>query len=67
MLQRRGGIGLQHCAITDDGARCVLEYNCVSWGQRADDAQAGLAVYERGADGLLAAARLYDDVEAPAR
>ena len=27
--------------------------------------QAGIGVYERGADGLLAAARVYDDVEAP--
>jgi hypothetical protein len=25
--------------------------------------QAGLGVYERGPDGLLAAARLYDDIE----
>ena len=29
--------------------------------------QAGLGVYERGPDGLLAAARIYDDVEPPAR
>ena len=57
----------EHCAITDDGARCVLEYNCVSWGRHTIAPQAGLAVYERGADGLLAAARLYDDLEAPAR
>jgi hypothetical protein len=27
--------------------------------------QAGIAIYERGPDGLLAAARVYDDVEAP--
>ena len=27
--------------------------------------QAGIAVFERGPDGLLAAARVYDDVEAP--
>jgi limonene-1,2-epoxide hydrolase len=60
-----GGIGLQPCAITDDGARCVLEYNCVSWGSGPVTPQAGLAVFERGADGLLVAARLYDDVEAP--
>jgi limonene-1,2-epoxide hydrolase len=62
-----GGIGLQHCAITDDGARCVLEYNCVNWGPHPVPPQAGLGVYERGPDGLLAAARLYDDIEAPAR
>jgi hypothetical protein len=28
---------------------------------------AGLGVYERGPDGLLAAARVYDDVEPPVR
>jgi limonene-1,2-epoxide hydrolase len=60
-----GGVGLQHCAITDDGTRCVLEYNCVSWGRHAVAPQAGLEVYERGPDGLLAAARIYNDVEAP--
>jgi hypothetical protein len=27
-----GGLGLQHCAVTDDGVRCALEYNCVRWG-----------------------------------
>ena len=30
-----GGIGLQHCAVTDDGVRCALEYNCVRWGLKA--------------------------------
>jgi hypothetical protein len=62
-----GGIGLQHCAVTDDGVRCALEYNCVRWGSHDLPPQAGLGVYERGPDGLLAAARVYDDVEAPAR
>lgn len=60
-----GGIELQPCAVTDDGARCVVEYNCVRWGRHELPAQAGLAVYERGPDGLLAAVRIYDDVEAP--
>jgi len=60
-----GGIGLQHCAVTDDGARCALEYNCVRWGSHDLPPQAGIGVYERGPDGLLAAARVYDDVEAP--
>jgi limonene-1,2-epoxide hydrolase len=64
---RVGGVGVQPCAVTDDGARCAVEYNCVSWGARAVPPQAGLGVYERGPDGLLAAARLYDDIEAPAR
>jgi ketosteroid isomerase-like protein len=58
-----GGIGLQHCAVTDDGVRCALEYNCVRWGSHDLPPQAGIAVYERGPDGLLAAARVYDDVD----
>ena len=60
-----GGIGLQHCAVTDDGVRCALEYNCVRWGSHDLPPQAGIGVYERGPDGLLAAARIYDDVQAP--
>ena len=61
-----GGIALQHCAVTDDGVRCALEYNCVRWGSHNLPPQAGLGVYERGPDGLLAAARAYDDVVPPA-
>ena len=61
-----GGIGLQDCAVTDDGVRCALEYNCVRWGSHDLPPQAGIAVFERRPDGLLAAARVYDDVEAPA-
>ena len=60
-----GGIGLQHCAVTDDGVRCALEYNCVRWGSHDLPPQAGIGVHERGADGLLAAVRVYDDVEPP--
>jgi ketosteroid isomerase-like protein len=60
-----GGIGLQPCAVTDDGVRCALEYNDVRWGRHELPPQAGIAVFERGPDGLLAAARIYDDVEPP--
>jgi hypothetical protein len=60
-----GGIELQPCAVTDDGVRCAVEYNCVRWGIQDVPAQAGLGVYERGADGRLAAVRAYDDVEPP--
>jgi hypothetical protein len=60
-----GGIGLQHCAVTDDGVRCALEFNCLRWGGHDLPPQAGIAVYERGPDGLLAAARIYDDIAAP--
>ena len=34
---------------------------------RSHPPQAGLGVYERGPDGLLAAARVYDDIEPPAK
>jgi hypothetical protein len=61
-----GGIDLQPCAVTDDGVRCAVEYNCVRWGIHDLPPQAGLGVYERGPDGLLTAARVYDDVRAPA-
>ena len=61
-----GGIPLEHCTLTDDGTRCAIEYNCVRWGVTDIPAQAGVAVYERGGTGLLAAARIYDDVEPPA-
>jgi|SoiMetStandDraft_2_1073263.scaffolds.fasta_scaffold177046_1 SnoaL-like domain len=60
-----GGIGLECCEVTDDGVRCVLEYNCVRWGGQDLTPQAGLAVYERGPDGQLAAVRVYDDVDPP--
>jgi hypothetical protein len=61
-----GGIGLEHCTLTDDGVRCAIEYNCVRWGVTDIPPQAGVAVYERGGGRLLAAARIYDDVQPPA-
>jgi len=61
----RGGIALEPCEVTDDGVRCAVEYNCVRYGDRDLPPQAGIGVYERGPDGLLAAARIYDDVEPP--
>jgi limonene-1,2-epoxide hydrolase len=60
-----GGVGQQLCAVTDDGVRCALEYNCVRWGSHDLQPQAGMGVFERGRDGLLAAVRVYDDVEPP--
>jgi SnoaL-like domain len=60
-----GGIGLTPCAVTDDGERCAVEYNYVRWGDHVLQPQAGIGIYERGPDGLLAAARIYDDIEAP--
>ena len=61
-----GSIGLDHCTLTDVGVRCDIEYNGVRWGTTEIPPQAGVAVYERGSSGLLAAARIYDDVEPPA-
>lgn len=66
MFANGGGIPLQFCTVTDDGRRCAIEYNCVRWGKDAIPPQAGIAVYERGASGRLAAARIYDDVTPPA-
>jgi hypothetical protein len=51
--------------VTDDGARCALEYNCVRWGRYDLPPQAGIAIFERSPDGLLAAVRVYDDVTPP--
>ena len=61
-----GGLGLQPCCVTDDGVRCAVESNWVGWGRHELTPQAGISVYERGPDGLLAAVRIYDDVQPPA-
>jgi hypothetical protein len=55
-------VELQPCVVTDDGDRCVVEFNCLRFSGREVSPQAGLGVYERGPDGLLAAVRLYDDL-----
>ena len=60
-----GGIGLQPCSVTDDGVRCAVEFNCIRWGTHELPPQAGIGVYERDADGLLAAVRVYDDIDSP--
>ena len=62
MFANGGGIPVEHCAVTDDGVRSAIEYNCVHWGVTEIPPQAGVAVYERGPSGRLAAARIYDDV-----
>jgi hypothetical protein len=45
----------EHCAVTDDGNACALEYNLVD-GMLP---QAGIAVFVRGAGGRIAATRSY--------
>jgi hypothetical protein len=60
-----GGIELQGCRVTDDGAHCAFECNWLRWGRNLLAPQAGLVVFERHPDGLLAAVRVYNDVEPP--
>jgi hypothetical protein len=59
------GIQVQPCVVTDDTVRCVVEYSMLHWGGAELPPQAGLAVYERADNGLLAAVRVYDDIEPP--
>ncbi len=61
-----GGIGLEHCTVTDDGVACAIEFNAVHFGAQRLTPQAGVAVYERGRTGRLHAARVYDDVNVEA-
>jgi hypothetical protein len=60
-----GGLGLEHCAIADEGASCALEYVVTTWGRSTLPHQAAAAVYDRADTGLLAEVRMYDDVENP--
>jgi hypothetical protein len=60
-----GGIVLEHCALTDDGRSCALEYNLMRWGRTALAPEAGLAVYVRDPSGKLASARIYDNADPP--
>jgi SnoaL-like protein len=62
-----GGIPLEHCAVTDDGRSCALEYNVVRWGQTELAPEAGIAVYVRGASGKFASARIYDNADPTAQ
>ncbi len=57
-----GGIDLNPCLVTDDGVRCAVEFNCLRWGNTSLS-QAGIAVHERDTNGLLAAVRVYDDID----
>ena len=59
------GTRLEPCTVTDDGSRCAVEYNCVSWLGEEIPPQPGVAVYDRGPEGRIAAARIYDDVGPP--
>ena len=60
-----GGIPLEHCAVAGDERVTALEYNVVRWGKTELPPEAGVAVYVRGTNGKLAAARIYDDTDPP--
>jgi hypothetical protein len=60
-----GGIPLEHCAVTDDGRSCALEYNVERWGRTELPPEAGIAIYVRGTTGRLASARIYNDLDPP--
>jgi hypothetical protein len=57
-----GGTQMLKNARADDGSTCALEYTIVAVRGHGVAPQAGLAVYERGENGLLRAVRLYGDV-----
>jgi hypothetical protein len=59
-----GGIALEACTVTDDGATCALEYNLVAEGAAGLAPEAGLAVFVRADGGGLATTRVYADAAA---
>jgi hypothetical protein len=65
-LFANGAPMLRDDTVTDDGRTVFMEFSVVGWNgeSRPEDRwEAGLAVYERSRDGLMAAIRIYDDVE----
>jgi len=65
LFSNGGSVGVELCAVADEGASCALEYVVTTWGRSALAHQAAAAVYERADTGLLAEVRMYDDVERP--
>jgi hypothetical protein len=63
-----GDLPLQLGTITDDGETVVYEYLVEQWGSTPVPAQAGAAAYTRSPVGdKLVSARIYDDVDPPAK
>ncbi len=65
LFSNGGGLGLEHCAVANDGASSALEYVVTKWGRSPLTHQAAASVYERADTGLLAEVRMYDDIEHP--
>jgi hypothetical protein len=61
------GMALFPCTMTDDGARCAIEYNRVRQRDSDGTIRPGLVVFERAGPRTLRAARIYDDVESSTR
>lgn len=57
----KGGVSFNHCTATFDGKHFVVEYIIDEWGDKKFEPQAGIAVYEIGKTGKIAAVRIYDD------
>jgi hypothetical protein len=61
----KGGVSLKHCTATFDGRHFAVEYVFDEWGDKKFEPQAGIAIYEIGESGKLAAVRIYDDASPP--
>jgi len=61
----KGGVPLKHCAATFDGKHFAVEYVFDEWGDKKFEPQAGIAIYEIGESGKIAAVRIYDDASPP--
>lgn len=61
----KGGIPLKHCTATFDGRHFAVEYVFDEWGNKKFEPQAGIAIYEIGESGKIAAVRIYDDASPP--
>ncbi len=61
----KGGVPLKHCTATFDGKHFAVEYVFDEWGNKKFEPQAGIAIYEIGESGKIAAVRIYDDASPP--
>ena len=61
----KGGVPLKHCTATFDGKHFAVEYVFDEWGDNKFEPQAGIAIYEIGESGKIAAVRIYDDASPP--
>jgi hypothetical protein len=57
----KGGVPLKHCTSTFDGKHLAVEYVFDEWGDKKFEPQAGIAIYEIGESGKIAAVRIYND------